>query len=239
MSRKYLMVGMSHIQCLKAALSTEEVADVEIVNLKQNKDLWSRQTAKIKTGRFKTQDPDVVCICIGGNEHNQLGLLDHPDPIAVGIPEAGLTPAPETATDAPRRLIPRAVMRDAMKAMMHKHDQMTRQLHEAFPGARFIHMSSPPPIAESEHVLDNLGIFKDRLQNGIGPLALRKTLYEIQVELTREQAEELSADFLPAAPGALTEDGFLKEGFYNKDPSHGNAAYGRLMLDRIFEKEIT
>ncbi|MCA0873477.1 hypothetical protein LCL97_21815 [Seohaeicola saemankumensis] len=235
MSRKYLMVGMSHIQCLKAALREDEAAQVEIVNLKQNKDLWSRQTAKIKTGRFKTRDPDVVCICIGGNEHNQLGLLDHPEPIAVGSAELGLAPGADDA--APRQLIPRAVMRDAMKAMMHKHDQMTAQLHADFPNARFIHLSSPPPIADGDHVLGNLGIFKDKLHSGIGPVTLRKTLYDLQVELTREQAEALGAEFLPAAPGALTEDGFLKDGFYNNDPSHGNAAYGRLMLDRIFERE--
>jgi hypothetical protein len=63
---------------------------------------------------------------------------------------------------------------------------------------------------------------------------LRRAVYGVQVENTARLARSLGADVIAAPPGAVTADGFLAPAFCaHGDPTHGNTAYGRLVLDQI------
>ena len=47
------------------------------------------------------------------------------------------------------------------------------------------------------------------------------------------RAGESGAIYLDAPAKAVDGNGFLRDEFCNADPTHGNARYGRLVLDQI------
>ena len=72
-----LIIGMSHVACIKAALSEteKEHVDVQIVN----KNNWKRAIfSKYGETENLNEDPDKVFLCIEGNQHNVFSLIEHP-----------------------------------------------------------------------------------------------------------------------------------------------------------------
>lgn len=67
------------------------------------------------------------------------------------------------------------------------------------------------------------------------PADLRLRIWGVQQDLCREQAALLGADFLEPPANALDAQGFLGTDFWTDDPTHGNLAYGRTVLDQIID----
>ncbi|RNF32806.1 hypothetical protein A7A09_020150 [Paracoccus methylarcula] len=71
---------------------------------------------------------------------------------------------------------------------------------------------------------------------GPGPNELRLKLYRIQTSVFKEIADENDADFIDLSGEVATEDGFLKDCYFNTDPTHGNSAYGAVAMNHILEQ---
>lgn len=113
---------------------------------------------------------------------------------------------------------------------------MAAALYDHFPDARRIYLNAPPPFGDRTHVERHPGKLGGENPPPVAPDDLRMTLYRMQTDSYRRIAEKLGAAFVTPAPETLDDRGFLASGFYAADPTHGNAAYGKVMLDAILRQ---
>jgi len=179
----------------------------------------------------KQKSPDALCLCLQGNEHNMLGLLEHPIPFSIGGSRTGSIPDQQ----AGRWFVPHSVAQDSFRERLHKVPKIAEALLSVFPSARPIFLMPPPPISDWEHLLEFPGVFEDKLHLGPAPDALRLQLYEMECQAFKEFAAALNALVIEAAAETLDDRGFLKMGLYANDPSHANPQYGKIMLDLVLQ----
>lgn len=224
-----LILGHSHVQCLQRALDPEGQPGIEIHDLNQSSGLMPAKPGRLRTTRLQIPSPDAVYLCLGGNYHNQFGLIEHPRKFACGLRDGTM---PDMTGRQP---VPHALIRAQFKAHLTGLRGVYDAIYAAFPSARFTHFNPPPPIGDWDHILANPGIFGKFLKQGPMPPALRLEFYTIQTDALREIAEEYGAAFL-TPPRELGDDaGFLAPDYFNNDPTHGNTAYGRAMLRHILD----
>jgi hypothetical protein len=233
MASEILIVGMSHVAAIKAALPKEQNARINVVFLKPDEKIIGPD-GRIARPDFGT--PSVICLCLAGNIHNIVGLFESPVPIAMANSKGHVVP-----DDRTRFLIPRAMMwawfLEAHEKFFPLASALASAFSDTFPDSRIIHLCPPPPIADIQPILGNPGLFADKMHLGIAPRALRIALYELQVSLYRGVADRLGAQFILPPKDACDEDGFLLGEYSLGDPIHANAAYGRLVLS-ILASEI-
>ena len=101
-------------------------------------------------------------------------------------------------------------------------------------GDPFIHVISPPPVGDDRHIAENPGgYFRDKIHLGVAPASLRGKLYRLHTRVVVEFCQEHGIPTLLPPAEAVTEDGFLARPFWKNDPTHANAAYGRLVLEQL------
>lgn len=215
---RILLIGHSHVKCVEMAARRQgQPSWLRIVNLlRLNK---QDRTARSVLELTKGFEPDAVCLCLGGNFHNVIGMLEHPQPFSIwpGCVEG-------------RSLIPRSLMRDLFEE--HLHPQLMADLFEPFSVQRLV-MDVPPPVFDFEHIRAHPGRFADRLRQGLPPAELRRQLYKLQSNVLRDLAVTNQATFVLPPAAVADRDGFLAQPYRFTDPTHGNAEYGRVMLEEI------
>ncbi len=231
---RYLILGMSHTTALRAALADQDIPDLEIVNLRNAKEICPNIRGPLHLDKYGGPTPDVVCLLLGGNAHAVLSLLEHPVPFSVGC-AAEPGEAPADAPDGPsRHFIPRSLMSDILSQRFDKSVALqSEQIHRHWPEAFIIHVCSPPPPMDVSSVYDRPGLFKANLENGIAPPELRLTVWQVQSELYRALAQRLGGAFLGPVEDAMDSSGFLRPDYASTDPTHANTAYGHKVLDKI------
>ena len=161
-----------------------------------------------------------------------LGLIEHPQPFSIG--DAAKGSEPDGHPD--RWFIPYNLMRDDFRAREKTARNLAQKIYDQFSNAKHLMLNPPPPISDWEHLKTYPGIFKDKIKLGPAPNELKLKLYQIQTSIFKEIADENNADFIDLSGETTTKDGFLQSGYFNTDPTHGNPAYGAVVLDRIVEK---
>ena len=197
---------------------------MRVVNLRRIE--RDHRTADAVHAAVEDFEPQAVCLCLGGNFHNVIGLLENPKPFAVGA--GGFGVIPDTGA---RTLIPNALMRALF--LQKAQPELTSQLFAIFPNALRLMLNAPPPVADFEHIRKNPGAFAERIDQGPAPAELRLHLYHLQSDVYREIALEQRAKFIEPPGHLFDETGFLAPQFVNDDPTHGNAEYGGEMLTEI------
>lgn len=225
-----LIVGHSHIECLRSAfMARSERGDVTFVNIRSIQK--SAETGQSIISLLKAEisgfNPDAVCLCIGGNTHNLIGLLENPVPFSVGEEISGSVPAP----DKNRVFIPHALMRDYFDININKN--LISNIYGLFPNAVKMYLNPPPPIPDFEHIKQYPGVFKDKISYGASPKELRIELYNIQSNALRSVAKQERAIFVEVESSVINDEGFLLPAYFNQDATHGNTAYGDIMLNQI------
>jgi hypothetical protein len=219
---------MSHSVAVRRALMAEKSVSMTYLNFNLTPELLSAETGDVDLDLFPQQKLDLVLLSLGGNTHNIIGIFEHPIPFSIGHETLGAVPPHPL-----RHFIPydafKAVFDDKLAIMFNHADQ----IHARYPDVPFIYISAPPPIGDEGHIRAYPNKFAGKLHLPFAPPELRIALYEVQCRAYQQQAERHGATFLPAPPEACTPDGFLDLAFANNDPTHGNAAYGRLVLDQI------
>jgi len=227
-----LIVGHSHVGCIHRAIKRFDVKNVAVVALhalKREKDFSSKDIESSVREASPFKAPSSICLCLGGNRHNALGIVENPTPFAVGAAESGS--APEDATE--RHFIPHHVMMDYFRAALPK--AMFEKVFNSFPNAKRYCLNVPPPVADWNHIQENPGKFGEWLHLGPTPEQLRRQLYNIQSHVYEEIAAASGARFIDVPQEAVTEKGFLAREFWGNDPTHGNVDYGHLMLRKILD----
>jgi hypothetical protein len=229
-----LIVGHSHVECLSAAARTSGRDNIDVINIQTLPNFRTASPEAITTmvvEAARHKDPDALCLCLFGNVHNIVGIIEDPQPFSIGDAEAGAIPANSEG----RWFIPYSVALDSFTEWFGEAPKLNKALYSAFPRARNLYVVAPPPISDWPHILAHPDVFKDKLHLGPAPDALRLTLYRLQCQVLQEAAEDCGADIIAVDPHAVDTRGFLKQGFYGNDPTHGNLHYGTLMLTCILQ----
>ena len=226
---KVLIIGNSHVVCIQRALALRKDPNVKCSHFRISSDEQVTSVPDlvdaVKEMNFDT--PDVICLCIVGNQHNSLGLFESPRPFSIGADKTG----EEGLNDPSRAFIPFNVMVDHL--YHNFRPEFIAGLFDAFPDSVRMYINAPPPIGDWGHILANLGPFVDRIKDEPAPKALRQQLYLAQTVALQRIADHCKASFLIPPANTMDDDGFLLAEFFGKDPTHANTAYGNIMCDAL------
>lgn len=236
--------GMSHVGALMAAQRQDEKPHLRIINLRTRPGLFDMKTKSLSLAAWDGPDPEVVALSLGGNLHNLISLMESPVPFALGDAVAGSVPppdlqGPDPQTDAARRFVPHDMLWALLDRRLAPTRQQFRDFHARFARSRLVYLASPPPtragpvLSEEEMTGTTPRAMTRYLAFNANPPALRVAVYRMHERFYAALAAENGARVLAPPAAAVTAEGLLSDAFWDDDPTHGNAAYGRLVLDQI------
>ena len=235
--------GMSHLAALATALRQDEKSRLRIINLRARPKLYNMKTKILSLTAWDEPDPEVVVLSLGGNLHNLICLMESPVPFALGDAKAGSVPQYRPGIDAVRHFVPRDMLVKLLEQRLAPIWQQFRDFHFRFANSRFVYLASPSPtragpiLTKEEKEGTSSRAMTRFLVFNANPPRLRVEVSRIQAALYAAMAAQMGARFLPSPAAALTSEGLLDDAFWDDDPTHGNAAYGRLVLDQILQNE--
>ena len=224
-----LVIGSSHVNAVGRALSEAPDAAFALLQMRASDLPKSAADARRVYAGYR---PDMVALMIGGNHHHAAGLLEGPEPFDF---ECARVPGVDTS----RRIVSRREIRAALLATTEKARLRILTAREYFPDATMTYVCSPPPVADSGHILRTLhnmrqseGTIVARAGEDpkVSPAAIRLKIFYIQIDVFAEFCQGHGIDFIPPPQAALDGSGFLAEPFRKGDPLHGNKLYGELVV---------
>ena len=166
--------------------------------------------------------------CIMGNEYNFLALLNHPCRFDFYLPAR-----PDLPTDENAELLPVSLVEDLMRARMEKFELYLSAL-SLLSNCQIIYVPPPPPIVQAAYIEAHPALFAKRLKRfGVSPAPSRLKMWLLNCEIQRQLCERAGVILYPLPEVIFILEGFLAEPYWNEDPTHGNAAYGKVVLDEI------
>ena len=172
--------------------------------------------------------PDVVVSCAMGNEQNFLALINHPRRFDFYLPQR-----PDLPTDESAEVLPVALVEDLLRARLKKLS-LYLSVFSPLSNGRMIHVPPPPPIAPVSHIEAYPALFEKRLQNrAVSPAPFRLKMWLLTCEIQRQLCKDMGVVHCRLPDAVFDADGFLAPPYWKKDPTHGNASYGKLILDDI------
>ena len=221
MAQNILVVGMSHVGALIRARTERPRPGLHLVNLRHDHSEIARDANARKAMIDQFGKVDVLVLLLDGNFHNVLSLLNDPDPFF-------MVPAPPNG-----QFVPQDMMQAHIDARYQRTLVVGQTIAGMFPARLRIVLDPPPPGGDAAHIATYPGVFAKKIQIGVSPDALRLATYRLQSAVYRAHARELDAVFLSSPAEACNDSGMLAKQYWNTDPTHGNAAYGQLVLDAI------
>ena len=171
---------------------------------------------------------ELIVSLIGGNKHNILGLLNHPRPFDFVLPEEPELPFTPGAECVPADLVADSLAKRAVNEL-----DLLGALRRATK-VPIIHMESPPPNPNVEHIRRHPGVFRDRIDAlGVAPAHLRYKLWRVHSSVVRRACAEIGIVFVPAPKEAQDAHSMMLEAAWADDPTHGSAWYGAFVLQQI------
>lgn len=174
---------------------------------------------------FLAEHPDVpALLSYGGNEHNQLALIEHPVPFDFHHPAGA-------RVDPARWLIPSAAMRDYLAPFVRRLGDLMAGFRKLAPTRAAWVQLPPPPIPDEQHIRDHPEPFREKIAtNGISPYGVRHKMWLLQCELMRAHAAAAGLQVLEVPPAALDADGRLIPAAWGVDGVHASPWYGECVL---------
>jgi hypothetical protein len=97
-------------------------------------------------------------------------------------------------------------------------------------------LTPPPPLKEDELILERPGIYRDVLaERGIRDSSERFELWKLQCQATKNEAEKRGLRFVKLPRDVFSPEGFLRTDLAGSDPIHGNAQYGKIVLEHAIK----
>ncbi|SDZ13421.1 hypothetical protein [Nitrosomonas sp. Nm33] len=171
---------------------------------------------------------DLLFLSIRGNEHNVLGLVQHPRPFDFVLPTE-----PDISLDACSDLVPY----EAVKATLARIKKPAVELITHLRGrvkCPVLVLETPPPNPSEEHISRYPGGFQEKMRSqGISPAALRYKLWRTHSAVLKEACDTIGATFIPVPSNTMNPEGFLVEKAWQREPTHGNIWYGVQVLTQL------
>lgn len=169
----------------------------------------------------------TVISLVGGNTHNQIGLVRHPRPFDFVLPSEPELPADDG------ELIPSAALETVLHKRMSPALSIMKLLRRHAAGPMF-HLESPPPVADDDYIRASIDPYFQRqgiAELGIVSPRLRYKLWRLHSELVRRACVALKIEFV-ACPAEALVGGFLRAELCG-NATHANERYGAMLLSQI------
>lgn len=235
---RIMVVGASHVRAIRDAWDAERDPPVEFHNYWDTAGQPGQFVAKVAQSRAGLPPPTHVFIALAGNAHNMISIMQH-DRFSIGAKVKGEIPQGQ---DAPY-FIPRDLLNDFLRQKMAKWRPARQKLLEVFNGARFYHVHSPPPVLQVAQAADPNRLTPAQrdtlmlLSTTPSSPELRLAIYRAEAEIALGMFRDRFVGDVPPPTAALEPPGYLRPEFaLEGDPTHGNCAYGRLVLDDILTR---
>jgi hypothetical protein len=242
LSGNILLIGQSHVAAVRAAAKIRREHDPAAPRTRVIHTLEPQYAPELEEGGSRFATPLATAIgdqidrhaprvasCIGGNYHNVLSLIRHPRPFDFRLAE-------EDSVDPAAETLPLALVRETLAKGMAT--DLTRMRLLADLAGPFLHLQSPPPLADDELIAERADAFFREsaiAELGVAPAALRRRMWLLSSSIVREKCDAIGARFVPVPREVMTTDGFLDKDFAG-DATHGNARYGEVLI-RTLEAE--
>jgi hypothetical protein len=180
-------------------------------------------------GRRSRRGDCTMALAIAGNDHNVLGLLNHPRRFDFVLPTE-----PELPLLDDHEVVPAALIEGALARLVEYPIALTKALAHALP-CRVVYLQSPPPIPSAEHIARHPDeMFRAELERrGVAPPSLRLKLWKLHSAVWRRACDEAGVPILPPPPEAVDAAGFLAARAWGRDATHGNEWYGDLVISQV------
>ena len=239
MSRgRILVFGDSHSDALKRAHQerggSSENAHLVVVRfsgLKNGNEIGDASLDAAASMVTESPADALIVSAIGGNQHQVLGLVQHPT--AFDFVEPG---GPHLLDSQPSVQIPYRTMWAVFEGKLRGRDGQRLTTLRAAAGRPIYHLTPPPPKESAAHILQRYETaFVDAglAAKGVTPAAIRLKLWRLQCAVLKSLCTEWDIRLLPPPEGTQTSEGFLKPDYYKNDATHANDAYGELVLRQL------
>jgi hypothetical protein len=238
--RKILIIGDSHVHAIQSGLQelVPKRDDLDISALRIMIERGEKQGAgdvafdDAMVMASSLSDGDVLATAFRGNQHNALGLMQHPQPFDIMMP--GIAPLIPGETE----IIPLAMARQFFSETLRGgYGKMILRARAACK-VRMACLSPPAPKEDNEHIQKGAETYFREAgiaEIGVSPPALRLKLWTLQDEALAQFCAENDIIHLANPPGSRDENGYLKRDYYFRDATHGNAAYGTLVVNQLID----
>jgi hypothetical protein len=178
-----------------------------------------------------------VALLWEGNQYHGFSMFEPTPPFDFVLAEAAELPVDERACLVPELAV-RARLERSLSGLHHVLDTLTKR-----GGRTPVLVGTPPPIGDDATLRELLvrDFFFKQLGTTLGidiasaPLSaplLRYKLWRLVQRMTRLVGEQYGVPFHPVPRAAQNDQGFLRADLW-ADTSHGNTAYGQLVLDDL------
>jgi len=215
-----LILGESHCTAISRAIVDSGETNLTAIDVRVG-----AGPSKINEELFANLNPCRLILAFGGTEHNILGLVE-------AEPRFDFIWPPFEDFIGDRCLVPASALEELLAWRMHSALTRALSVRERFSCP--VYALAPPPafrVVDERAKLPSA--FNDLLAAGIAPGTVRRKLYAMQCDLARAAYAKEDITYIPAPPAAVDEDGYLLRALWNKDPTHGNRTYGRLVVDHL------
>ncbi|MCF6305116.1 MAG: hypothetical protein L3J33_07085 [Rhodobacteraceae bacterium] len=173
---------------------------------------------------------DALLLLAYGKEHNNLGLINHPRKFDFFLSEDS-----SLFVDDARELIPEEFVKSQLRFQTAKLasilDKIRKMAPESLP---VFQLECPTPIPSEAHIIKYAGPYKERIDElGVAPSHLRYKLWRLFCQLAKEYCAASDIEYVPIPEHALDENGFMSEEYWQVDPTHGNAIFGKAVLENF------
>ena len=236
--RKVLFVGDSHIHAIQEALKsrTDVPPELDIEALR----LGSLENTKVAVditidGAIEKAKllsaGDVFVAVLRGNQFNSVGLIQHPRPFDVLMPE-------ETGEHMllGAEIIPLQALKNFFfESLVNGYGRNLLQFRRNC-AARMACLTPPAPKEDAEHIKRGAETYFRELgigEIGVTPAPLRLKLWTLQQQALESFCRDNYIIYFDNPPETRDQAGFLKREYYAGDATHGNKKYGSRVLWQI------
>lgn len=222
---KIVFVGHSHIGCVTRAaekVGGKVKASVAVVQLRNPVFSKTPTSGKVASAVFAECDQGVVAryvseatlgatltvLCPTGNEHSASSIANN-------------------AENQP------GLVKKRIEKLTKNYHCWLQALGQCV-RSPFVVLPPPPPIESEAFILANPGKFSAKLDKyGVAPAYERLNAWRYQKSLIKNMADACGMRLIDLPKEVYSNEGFLHEQFMGKDPTHGNDAYGELLLNYV------
>lgn len=225
--KKILCIGHSHMNAVMTFGASH--ADVDFMSCLEVvdgvvKDRDVRGFADVDAGSYQ-----AVFLFIRGSRHIMLGMVNRPDgPFDFYLPEQ-----PDLPRIPEARLYPHGLLKQILARHMRHDLAEIKALHAIFRQVPVYVVESPAPSPQDHVARHPAGFAEQIAQLGISPASLRYKFWRMHSAVLRDLCDRLGMRWLPAPPESVDEAGMLRLALCRDDPTHGNSAYGKLVLQQL------
>ena len=215
-----LVLGESHSTAISRAIP-DDLQDKFIgIDVRKGAD-----SSKVNDSLFQGIEPQKLVLAFGGTEHNIIGLVEAEQNFDFVWPAFD-------DFDHQRCLVPASALEELIRYRLES--SLLRALHvrRQFRCAAFA-LAPPPPFRAIDEKARLPSAFGDLLALGITPATIRRKFYSVQCQVMRETYARHEIAFLEAPAKSMDAEGYLHRKLWNRDPTHGNPAYGELVLKHL------